>query len=97
MRRSSKLAERTRLEKWVIMVKWQSSVAPRFLAESDKGTNAQPTVIKSGKEKERDLDFRLEDTIIVSVLSPFSLSLLNVIQDLMSLVHFCIEKKRSGI
>ena len=79
------------------MVKWQLCVTPRFLTESDKGTDAQPTVIKSGKEKERDLDFRLEDTIIVSVLSPFSLSLLNVIQDLMSLVHFCIEKKRSGI
>ena len=35
------------------MVKWQASVTPRFLTESDKGTDAQPTVIKSGKEKER--------------------------------------------
>ena len=62
-----KLAERTRLETWVFMVKWQSSVTPRFLTESDKGTDAQPTVIKSRKEKERDLDFRPEDTIIASV------------------------------
>ena len=48
-----KLAERTRLETWVFMVKWQSSVTPRFLTESDKGTDAQATVTKSGKEKER--------------------------------------------
>ena len=49
-----KLAERTRLETWVFMVKWQSSVTPRFLIESDKGTEAQPTAIKSGKEKKRE-------------------------------------------
>ena len=79
MRRSSKLAEHTRLETQVFKVKLQSSVTPRFLTESDKGTNAQPTVIKSGKEKERGLDFRPEDTIIASVLSSFSLSLFNVI------------------
>ena len=79
------------------MVKWQSSVTPRFLTESDKGTDAQLTVIKSGKEKERGLDFRPEDTIIASVLSSFSLSLFNVIQDLISSVPFCIERKRSGI
>ena len=66
------------------MIKWQSSVTPRFLTESDKGTDAQSTVIKSGKEKERDLDFQPEDTIIASVLSSFSLSLFNAIQDLMS-------------
>ena len=97
MRRSSKLAERTGLETWVFIVKWQSNVTPRFLTESDKGTDAQPTVIKSGQEKERNLDFRPEDTIIASVLSSFSLSLFNVIQDLMSSIHFCIERKRSGI
>ena len=54
-------------------------------------------VIKSGKEKERDLDFRPEDRIIASVLSSFSLSLFNIIQDFMSSIHFCIERKRSGI
>ena len=97
MRRSSKLAECTRLETWVFIVKWQPDVTPRFLTESNNGTDAQPTVIKSGKEKERDLDFRPEDTIIASVLSSFSLSLFNVIQDLMSSIHFCIERKRSGI
>ena len=42
------------------MVKWQSSVTPRFLTESDEGTDAQPTAIKSGKENERDLDFQLD-------------------------------------
>ena len=61
------------------MVKWQSSVTPRFLTESDKGKDSQTTVIKSGKEKKkRDLDFRPEDTIIALVLSSFSLSLFNV-------------------
>ena len=78
MRRSSKLAEHTRLETQVFKVKLQSSVTPRFLTESDKGTDAQPTVIKPGKEKERDLD-RPEDTIIASVLSSFSHPGFNVI------------------
>ena len=50
------------------MVKWQSSVTPRFLTESDKATDAPPTLIESGKEKERDLDFQPEDMIIASVL-----------------------------
>ena len=63
------------------MVKWQSSVMPRLLTESDKGTDAQPTVTKYGKEKERDLDFQPEDTTIASVLLSFSLNLFNVIQD----------------
>ena len=45
------------------------------MTETDKGTDALPTVIKSGKEKERDLDFGPEDTNIASVLSSFSLSL----------------------
>ena len=84
MRRSSKLAERTRLETWVFIVKWQSNLIPRFLTESDKGTDTQPTVIKSGKEKKKDLDFRPEDMIIASILSSFSLSLFNIIQDIMS-------------
>ena len=69
-------------------------VTPRFWTESDKETDALPTVTESGKEKERDLDFRPEDTIIASVLSSFSLNLFNVIQDLMSSIHSCIERKR---
>ena len=93
MRRSSKLAERTRLETWVFIVKLQISVSPRFLTESDKETDALPTVIESGKEKERDLDFRPEDTIIASVLSSFSLSLFSVNLILMSSIHFCTEKE----
>ena len=75
---------------------WGQSAVPTYVCS--KGTDAQPTVIKSWKEKERDLDFRPENTIIASVLSSFSLSLFNVIQDLMSSIHFCIiERKRSGI
>ena len=77
----AKLAECTKLETWVFMVKWQSNVTPGFLTESDKETDAQLTVIKSGKEKERDLDFQPEDTTIASVLLSFSLNLFNVIQD----------------
>ena len=97
IRRSSKFAERTRFKTWVFIVKWQSSVIPQFLTESDKGTDAPPTDIKSGKEKERELDFRPDDAIIASVLSSFSLSLFNAIQDLMSSIHFCIERKSSEI
>ena len=97
MRWSSKLAERTRFETWIFKVECQSSVTPRFSRESDKGTDAQPTFIKAGKKKERDLDFRPKDTIIASVLLRFSLSLFSIIQDLMSSIHFCIERKRSGI
>ena len=54
-----KLAERTRLETWVFMVKWQSSVTPRFLTESDKGKDSQTTVIKSGKKKREIWTFDL--------------------------------------
>ena len=71
------------METWVFSVKWQSNVTSRFLTESDKGTDAQPTVIKSAKEKERDLDFRPEDTITASVLSSFSLSLFNAINTIL--------------
>ena len=39
-------------------------------------------------KRERDLDFRPEDTIIASILSSFSLSLFNVVQDLMPSIHF---------
>ena len=87
------------METWVFTVKWKynQKKTPRFLTESDKGTDAQPTVIKSGKEKERELDFRPDDAVIASVLSSFSLSLFYVIQDLLSSIHFCIERKRSGI
>ena len=97
MRRSSKLAECTRLETWVFTVRWQASVTTRFLTESDKGPDELPTVTESGKEKQRDLHFLPEDTITAFVLSSFSLSLFSVVQDLMSSVHLCIERKRSGI
>ena len=79
------------------MVKLQSSVPPRFLTLSDKGTDVLPRVRESGKEKERDLEFLPENTIIASVLSSFSLSLFSIIQDLTSSIHFCIERKRLGI
>ena len=71
------------METWVFMVKWQSSVTPKFLTESDKGIDALPTDIETGKERERELDFLPEDTIIASVLSSFRLSLFSVIQHLM--------------
>ena len=86
------------METWVFIVKWQSDVTPRFLTESDKGTDALPTVTESRKKRERERDLKIlsKDTIIASVLS-FSVSLFGVIQDLMSSIHFCIERKRSGI
>ena len=60
MRRSSKLAERTRLETWVFIVKWQSDETPKFLTKSDKGTNVQLTVIKPGKKKKKKKGERSE-------------------------------------
>ena len=48
-------------------------------------------------KRERYLGFGPEDMIIASVLSSFSWSFFNVIQDLMSSIHFFIERKRSGI
>ena len=40
------------METWAFIVKWQSSVTPRFLTESDKATDELLTVIESGKEKQ---------------------------------------------
>ena len=80
MRRSSKLAERTRLETWVFIVKCNTKVLDRVRQENRCTTYSYK--VWEGK-RERDLDFRPEDTIIASVLSSFSLSLFNVIQDLM--------------
>ena len=49
---------------------------------SDKGTDAHPTVMvgNSGKEKERDLDFRPEDTIryLAGGKTEFSLTTLSL-------------------
>ena len=61
-------------------------------------TDALPTVIESGseKEEERGLDFLPEDTIITLVLS-LRLSLFTAIQVLMSQRHLCMERRRSGI
>ena len=66
---ATKYNERTRLETWVFMVKWQSSVTSRFLAESEKETDALSTDIASRKEKERDLHFLPEDTILSRVVT----------------------------
>ena len=66
-------------------------------AESDMGTDALPIVIDSGKEEERGLDFLPQDIIIDSVLSPLGLSLFTAIEILTSSVHFCMERRRSGI
>ena len=54
MRRSSKLAERTRWESRVFTVKLHSSLIPRFLTESDEGADALATVKESAKEEERE-------------------------------------------
>ena len=94
-----KMADRTNATEhtdWRHGFSWSSGsqVSHQFLTEPDKGTDALPTVIESGKGKERDLDFLPEEKIIASVLSSFSLSLFNVIQDLMSSIHFSIERKR---
>ena len=73
MRRSSRLAVRIKLRMWAFMVKWQSRVTPRFLTVVDKETDALPTVMESGRE--RDVDSLLECTNIISVLSSLNFSL----------------------
>lgn len=60
----------------------------KFLTETDKGTDALPTVMESEKEEERDLDSRPENTNIASVLSSLGLSLFTVTQALTSSVHW---------
>ena len=92
---SSKLAERARFEMWLFMVKGQSSVTPRFSTEPNMGRGALTTVIESGKEDERDLDFHQRIQSLHSVLSWSSLSLFSVIHILTSSIHFCVER-RSG-
>ena len=42
------------METCVFIVKWQSSVTPSFLTESDKRTDELPTVTESGKERQRE-------------------------------------------
>ena len=81
---------------WIFMVKWLSVLIPRFLTESDVGTDALPIVTDSGKEEERELDFLPEETIIASVVSSLSLSVFTVIHVLTSSMHFSMERRRSG-
>ena len=96
MQRSSKLSKQTRLETGFhgqVAIKCNTKVLDRARQWND----VLPTVIESGKEKERALDFRADDTIVALDFSSFSLSLLSAIQNLMSSIHFCTERKRSGI
>ena len=57
------------------------------------------TVIESGKEDDRDLDFLPQYIIIASVtaLSSLSLNLFTLIQILTPSVHFCMGRRRSGV
>ena len=66
-----------------------------IFTELEMETEASPIDKEQGKLTE--VDFLLEETIIISVLSSFSFSLLMVIQDLMSLVHATIDCRSSGI
>ena len=68
MWRSSKLAECTRLEMWIFMVKRQSSVTPRFLTVRHGKWYTAYRVWEG-----LDLDFIPKDTITALVLSSLSL------------------------
>ena len=96
IRRSSKLAVRTRLRTWVFKDRWQSRVTPKFLTVSEKGTDALPISKESGIE--RAVDILLEEIIMTSVLASLSFSLLSlsVIQSFMSSMQSRIESMRSG-
>ena len=54
--------------------KAKQRVTPRFMIESDMGTDTLPIVIESGKEEDRDLDFVPEDIIIASTFFLLSLT-----------------------
>jgi hypothetical protein len=58
---------------------------PRFLAESEKEISQKPTVIEVGRGKSAGLEPAKRRA---SVLSSFSLSILVVIQVLMSVMQF---------
>ena len=94
IRRSSKLAVRTRLRTWVFKDRCQSRVTHTFLTVSEKGTDALHISKESGIE--RAVDMLLEDIIMTSVLSSLRFSLLSVIQSFMSLMQSRIESMRSG-
>jgi hypothetical protein len=67
-------------------------MTPRFFTVSEKGTVAPPKVMDSGRGT--DMDIREDETAITSVFSSFSFNLLNVIQDLTSRMHSCIDCRR---
>ena len=94
IRRSSKLAVRTKLRTWVFKDRWQSRVTHKFLNVPEKGTDALPISKESGIE--RAVDILLEDIIMTSVLSSLSFSLLSVIQSFMSSMQSRMESMRSG-
>ena len=58
MRRSSKLAERTRLDTWVFMVNWQSSVTPRFVDRVTQGNRCTTYSCLGRKKREIGLSTR---------------------------------------
>ena len=77
------------------MVKWQSRVTPKFLTESDKGTDVPPTFIVWERKKERPgLSTRGYDHCFSLFVIKFKFVQchpgFNVIDT------FCIERKRSG-
>ena len=68
MQRSSKLSKQTRLETGFhgqVAIKCNTKVLDRARQWND----VLPTVIESGKERERDLDFLPEDTICFSFVA----------------------------
>ena len=77
IRRSSKLAVRTRLRTWVFKDRRQSRVTPKFLTVLEKGTDALSISKDSGIE--RAVDILLEEIVMTSVLSSSSFSLLSVL------------------
>ena len=79
-----------------VAVKWYTKVLDG-VTQGNTENDALPAVTESWKEEERDRGILPEDAIIASVLSPLSLSLFNVLQDLTSSAHFRKERMRSGI
>ena len=76
------------------MLRFESSVTPRFFTEDTNGTSAFPMLMTDGKEVCRDILF--ESAIMASVSVSFNRSLFVVTQDLTSVMQFCRVSLSSG-
>ena len=96
MQQSSKLDERTRLETWVFMVKCNTRVLDSHTGNRCNSYSHCYRVLDLGRKKREIWTFCPRIWSLLQSCCHLVLSLFSVIQDLMSSVHFCMERNRSG-